>query len=159
MMREKDMVLKFEAAGQTILAGGDYDFKILTAEGFEAVSYTHLSAQVDRVLQQSSGAVDEISFQLEQKTKGARNLFHNEVINGKKATGFDGLDAMLTGASTEYNKDGLLDISTSALMDSSYQYFLDMLDEFISGLDGKPDFLMCNSKLATKMCIRDRMGR
>ena len=109
------------------------------------------SAQVDRVLQQSSGAVDEISFQLEQKTKGARNLFHNEVINGKKATGFDGLDAMLTGASTEYNKDGLLDISTSALMDSSYQYFMDMLDEFISGLDGKPDFLMCNSKLATKI--------
>lgn len=107
------------------------------------------SAQVDRVIQKTSGAVDEISFQLEQKTIATANLFHNEVINGKKATGFDGLDVLLTGASTEYT-DGI-DISTSALLDTNYQYFLDQLDEFLSGLQGKPDMLMCNTKLATKI--------
>lgn len=106
-------------------------------------------AKVDRVLQASSGALDEISFQLEQKTIATANLFHNEVINGKKATGFDGLDVLLTGASTEYT-DGI-DISTSALLDTNYQYFLDQLDEFVSGIAGKADMLMCNTKLATKL--------
>lgn len=117
------------------------------------------SGQVDRVLQQTSGAINEISFQLNQKAIGAKNLFHNAVINGDATTHtdeFDGLDVMLTGQSTEFNTAAAIDLSTSALVDTNYQVFLDMLDEFLSGLDGKPSLLMGNSKLMTKIraCAR-----
>lgn len=42
------------------------------------------SFQVDRVLQNTSGAVDELAFQLEQKIKAVANEFHYLVINGKR---------------------------------------------------------------------------
>lgn len=112
------------------------------------------SAQVDRVIQSTSGVINEIDFQLKEKVKGATNLFHNSVINGdatSKIDEFDGLDVMLTGSSTEYNKTTAIDISTSGLLDGNYQTLLDMLDEFLSDFDGKPTMLMCNSKLAVKI--------
>lgn len=117
------------------------------------------SANVDRVIQATSGAVGEIEFQLKQKVKGASNLFHYSVINGDKTTKeneFDGLDVMLTGKSTEYNTDGIIDLSTSATMDANYKTFLDMLDEFLSEFDGQLDMLMGNAKLMTKIrsCAR-----
>ena len=57
------------------------------------------SFQVDRVIQATAGAVDELSFQAEQKIKATANEFHYYAINGTKdasgtgyATGtFDGL--------------------------------------------------------------------
>ncbi|RGX53777.1 phage capsid protein [Anaerotruncus sp. AF02-27] len=112
------------------------------------------SAQLDRVLQNTSGAVNEMDFQLKQKVLGARNLFHYKVINGDATTHtdeFDGLDVMLTGSSTEFNTTTAIDLSTSAQLDSNYQTFLDMLDEFLSAFDGKPGMLMGNSKLITKI--------
>ncbi|WP_195376732.1 major capsid protein [Anaerotruncus rubiinfantis] len=112
------------------------------------------SAQLDRVLQDTSGAVNEMDFQLKQKVLGARNLFHYKVINGDATTRtdeFDGLDVMLTGSSTEFNTTTAIDLSTSAQLDSNYQTFLDMLDEFLSAFDGKPGMLMGNSKLITKI--------
>ena len=87
---------------------------------------------MDRVIQSTSGAINEIEFQLREKVKGATNLFHNSVINGDTTTKtdeFDGLDVMLTGSSTEYNTEAALDISTSALLDTNYQTLLDMLDD------------------------------
>ncbi len=65
--------------------------------------------EVDRVIQSTSGSVSEMAFQLQQMIKAATNKFHYVVINGDSAKNpeeFDGLDAMLTGSSTEY-KDGL----------------------------------------------------
>lgn len=57
------------------------------------------SFKVDRVIAETSGAVDELAFQVEQKVKATANYFHNCVINGcAAATGtgyvtgtFDGL--------------------------------------------------------------------
>lgn len=112
------------------------------------------NAQVDRVLQATSGAVNEIEFQLREKVKGATNLFHHTVINGDAAVNgneFDGLDVMLTGSSTEYNTVAAIDISSSAQLDTNYKTLLDMLDEFLSGMDGKPTMFMGNSKLMTKL--------
>ena len=43
------------------------------------------SFSVDRVLQNTSGAVDELAFQLEQKIKATSNEFHYLAINGKAA--------------------------------------------------------------------------
>lgn len=62
--------------------------------------------KIDRVLINTSGAVDELDFQLKEKIKGAINLFHNTVINGDETIDekeFNGLNVMLAGSSTEYN--------------------------------------------------------
>lgn len=112
------------------------------------------SAQLDRVIQSTSGAVNEMDFQLREKVKGATNLFHYTTINGdatQEEDSFDGLDVMLTGSSTEYNTGAPLDISTSAALDSNYKTLLDMLDEFLSEFDGNPGMLMGNAKLMTKI--------
>lgn len=44
-----------------------------------------------------------------------------------------------------------IDISTSALLDSNYNALLDELDTFIALLAAKPDVLMMNSKMLTKV--------
>lgn len=112
------------------------------------------SFQIDRVLANSSGAVDEIDFQLKEKIKAATNLFHYSIINGNSTTDekqFDGLDKLLVGSSTEFNKESHIDLSTSEALDTNYKEFLDLLDAFISELDGKPSMLMGNTKLMTKI--------
>ena len=109
---------------------------------------------LDRVIINTSGAVDELQFQLQQKIKAATNLFHYTVINGDSAVdelAFDGLDKALVGTSTEIGTDRVLDLSTTAALDENYVEFLDELDNFLAELDGKPTFLMGNSKLMTKI--------
>lgn len=112
--------------------------------------------EIDRVLIGTSGAVDELAFQAEQKVKATSNYFNNLTINGSKASSgtgvlntFDGLDKLLTGAETEITS--AVDISTSAKMDSSYNALLDEVDAFLSTLDGKPSMLLMNEKMLTKM--------
>lgn len=115
------------------------------------------SFKVDRVLAKTSGAVDELAFQCEQKIKATANYFHNLVINGTKAasgTGFvlntfDGLKKLLAGTDTEITS--AVDVSTSALMDEHYNALLDEVDAFLSTLDGKPSMLLMNNKMLTKM--------
>lgn len=111
------------------------------------------ASQVDRVLQAASAA-GEIEFQLRQKTIAARNLFHYAAINGGLTSDvkeFDGLSKLLKGKSTEFTPTSGVDLSTSATLDTNYKSMLDMLDEFLSGLDDKPDFLMGNSKLIARL--------
>lgn len=112
--------------------------------------------QIDRVLIGTSGAVDELAFQTEQKIKATSNYFNNLVINGNKAstgTGvtntFDGLDKLLTGTETEITS--AVDVSTDALMGTNYNALLDEVDAFLSELDGKPSMLLMNNKMLTKM--------
>ena len=113
--------------------------------------------EIDRVIAETSGAVDEIDFQLKEKTKAGANYFHNLVINGTSAasgagyaTGtFDGLKKLLTGSSTEYTSE--TDISTSALMDDNYNALLDEIDAFISKLAEKPSILLMNNQMLTKV--------
>lgn len=109
---------------------------------------------VDRVIQDTSGSLNEMKFQLEEKIKAARNYFHYLVINGDSATNedeFDGLDAILTGTSTEFNDARGFDLSTSGMIDTNYKSFLDILDNFLSGLDGKPDMLLGNSQMVNRI--------
>ena len=107
------------------------------------------SFQVDRVIQSTSGAIDQLVFQADEKVKAVSNFFTNAVINGTNATTFDGLKALLTGSSTEYTATS--DLTTSANIDANYQHFLDELDEFISGLDGGADMLIMNRKMLGKL--------
>lgn len=153
---------------------------------------------LDRVIINTSGAVDELDFQMQEKIKAAINLFHYTVINGnstKNEDEFDGLDKLVAGSSTDYNtkveykltsdtalvsgkeyytKSGsnyakvtspvvdsiatyyekilpYIDLSDSDKMDENYKVFLDMMDDFMSKMDGKPDMLLMNSKMKTKM--------
>lgn len=118
--------------------------------------------QIDRVIASMGGIVDEVDLQTKQKVKAAQALFNDTFINGDSATdskAFDGLDKALTGSSTEYNggsSDSVIDLSTSSAITANYMLFLDMLDEFLSGLDGTPSFLGMNSKMAAKLraCAR-----
>lgn len=115
------------------------------------------SFEIDRVIAQTSGAIDEIDFQIKEKTKAGSNYFHNLVINGTSAASgagyvvgtFDGLKKLLSGSETEFTSES--DISTSALLDENYNAFLDELDAFISSLAAKPDILLMNNKMLTKV--------
>lgn len=127
--------------------------------------------EVDRVIQDTSGAIDELVFQADEKIKATANFFTHCVINGTapdtaatgKATGkatdtaatdkaagtFDGLNKLLAGSSTEYTATA--DLSTSENVTANYNKFLDELDEFISCLDGMPDMLIMNRKMLSKL--------
>lgn len=115
--------------------------------------------QIDRVIANMGGIVSEVELQQAQKIKAAQALFNDTFINGDigaDSKAFDGLDKALTGSTTEYNTDGVIDLSTSELVTQNYQYFLDMLDEFLGGLDGTPSCIMGNNKLIAKLraCAR-----
>lgn len=114
--------------------------------------------EVDRVIQDTSGAIDELVFQADEKIKATANFFTHCVINGTaagaagpgKATGtFDGLNKLLAESSTEYTASA--DLSTSEQVTANYDQFLDELDEFISCLDGMPDMLLMNRKMLSKL--------
>lgn len=116
------------------------------------------SFDVDRVIQDTSGAIDELVFQADEKIKATANFFTNCVINGtdkgeagpgKTAGTFQGLKQLLAGSSTEY--EATADLSTSANVTANYNQFLDELDEFISTLDGMPDMLLMNRKMLSKL--------
>lgn len=109
--------------------------------------------EIDRVIAQSAGAIDEVDLQLKQKIKSAVNLFHYIVINGDTAVNakaFDGLDVILTGSDTEYNTTAI-DLSTQAKIVDNGLAFLGKLDDFLALLDGKPSFLMGNSKMINRL--------
>lgn len=117
---------------------------------------------VDRVIENTSGAVDEIAFQLREKVKATTNYFHNLVINGSSAsTGagyvtntFDGLRKSLAGKSTEITST--IDLSDSSKLDANYAAFLDELDELVHKVDGKPSLLLMNGDMLLKVraCAR-----
>ena len=115
------------------------------------------SFQGDRVLQNTSGAADELACQAEQKIKATSNYFHNLVINGTSAASgagfvpntFDGLKKLLSG--TENEITGQISLTTSEELDSNYNAFLDEMDAFISTLDGTPSMLLMNRDMLIKL--------
>lgn len=110
--------------------------------------------EVDRVISNMGGILQEVTLQLQQKIKAASALFNDTVINGDSAVdanAFDGLDKALTGSSTEFIPGAAIDLSTSAAVDANYKAFLDVLDEFLMGLDGTPSFIGGNIKAIAKL--------
>lgn len=112
------------------------------------------SFELDRVLAQTSGAVDEIEYQVTEKVKGTISTFNNAVINGDESTDanvFDGLSVALLNSSTEKNTEAYVDLSTSEALDSNYKNFMDMMDEFFALLMAKPSFILCNDKMKARL--------
>lgn len=111
------------------------------------------SFEIDRIIAGMGGIVDEVAWQANQKVKAASALFSDTIINGNTSTDedvFDGLDVALTGSATEVTPTAI-DLSTSANVTTNYMAFLDTLDEFLSNLDGTPDALLVNAKMAAKL--------
>lgn len=102
------------------------------------------SFEIDRVLADTDGAVNEIEFQIDEKVKATANEFHNAAINGGS-----GLKNALKGTENEFTSQ--VDISTSALLDENYSELLDELDALISAVDGKPSMLLMNGAMLTKV--------
>lgn len=108
--------------------------------------------EIDRIIAGMGGIVDEVAWQSSQKVKAASALFSDTIINGNSSVDedvFDGLDVALTGSDTEVTTS--IDLSTSDLVTTNYVAFLDVLDEFLLGLDGTPDALLVNGKTASKL--------
>lgn len=112
------------------------------------------SYQIDRVISNMGGIIDEVTLQSQQKIKAASALFNDTVINGDSAIdgkAFDGLEKAITGSSTEYKPAAVIDLSTSAAVDTNFKAFLDQLDEFLMTLDGTATALMGNIKMIAKL--------
>src|SRR5699024_5712134 len=113
--------------------------------------------QIDRVLQNTSGAADELAFQAEQKIKATANYFHNLTINGTSESSgegyipntFDGLKKLLSGTANEITSQ--VSLKTSAELDSNYNAFLDEMDSFLSCLDGSASLLLMNRAMLVKL--------
>ena len=115
--------------------------------------------KIDRVIADMGGIVDEVDLQTKQKVKAAQALFNDTFINGDAGVdskAFDGLDKALTGSSTEFYKDSVIDLSTSDKVTTNYMQFLDLIDEFLMTMNGTPSFLGMNNKMVAKLraCAR-----
>ena len=106
--------------------------------------------QLDRVLQNTSGAADEMAFQAEQKIKATANYFHNMVVNGDTEKGeFDGLRKLLSGTANEISS--AVALTTSQQLDENYNAFLDEMDAFLATLDGTASMLLMNTQMLIKL--------
>ena len=118
--------------------------------------------KIDRVIDDTSGALREMNFQMQEKIEGAINLFNYNFINGNSSSNpkeFDGLKKLLEGSDTEYKLEEAIDLSTEAAIEQNKDYFIDVLDDFLSTLKGKPDMLIGNSKLIGKIkSVARRLG-
>nr|DAE37672.1 MAG TPA: major capsid protein [Bacteriophage sp.] len=115
------------------------------------------SFELDRVIQNTSGAVDELAFQAQQKIKATANYFHNLVINGTSAASgagyvtstFDGLRKLLNGTSNEMSTD--IDLSDASKLDSNSNAFIDQLDALVHAVDGNVSMLLMNADMLLKV--------
>lgn len=108
------------------------------------------SFQIDRVLAQTDGAVDEVAYQLSEKSKATVGRYQYLFINGKGsvATEFDGLNELLKGADTEFDASA---IDISVVDEDSADALVEALDNAIAEMDGKPTHIIANSKAITKI--------
>ena len=121
------------------------------------------SYQIDRVIQKNETQVlNHIEFQSKQKIQASNALFHDWFINGDSAVdtkAFDGLDKAITGSSTEYTPGSIIDLSSSAAMDTNWKIFLDAMRTLRARLDGTPSVWLMNIDLYGRFqSVMDRAG-
>ncbi|MFE4057406.1 major capsid protein [Streptomyces sp. NPDC059096] len=122
------------------------------------------SFQVDRVIARiGPAASNAVTLNMQQKIKAARATFQDAVINGDVATdedSFDGLDKALSGSSTEFRLDTVTDWTDFDTDARAEQKALDILDEWLSMLDGAPSLVIGNSTaLARVRALARRAGQ
>lgn len=125
------------------------------------------SFQVDRVIQNTSGAVNEIEFQLQEKIKAARNLFHYTVVNGNTASStpagyikskFDGIRKLVAGSTTEVDAKGINLYGVSNI-EANVSEFVLLINQWLQKFAEKPDMLLMNGDMIAIMeFIGQKMG-
>lgn len=146
---------KTEAGAAVRGINGEYEANEATTERVVTnLAIMGGSYKIDRVIAKASkGAfVDQVEYQSAKKVKATKNEFSNMIINGDvsaDANGFDGLDKILAGSSTEVT--ATVDLSTSALVDQNASAFVDELEEVLSKMDGQADFLIGNTAAINKV--------
>lgn len=114
------------------------------------------SFEMDRTQIGTARYGNRIAFQLGQKIQATRALFNQLFINGDSAavaTQFDGLAKALAGSSTEVTNGTatLVDLSSSANLDSNYKAFVDRMFDFFALLDGTPHALLMNRSMHSRL--------
>ncbi|MGW0756135.1 major capsid protein [Streptomyces sp. NPDC002814] len=122
------------------------------------------SFEVDRVIARIGPAASSaVTLNMQQKIKAARTTFQDAVINGDVATNedsFDGLDKALSGSSTEFRLGAVTDWTDFDTDPRAEQKALDILDEWLSLLDGAPTLVIGNSTaLARVRALARRAGQ
>lgn len=110
------------------------------------------SFTIDRVLKSIESKMENMDHQLKSKIKAAVGLFHDTMINGdiaSNALGFDGLDKMLVGTSTEFNTDSVIDLSNIEKLKANADVFYEALLKLINTTDA--DAIMVNEDMKTKI--------
>src|SRR5690625_3320250 len=147
--------LKTQATADTRGINTEYTPQEVTTESHSVdLAVMGGAFEVDRVIAKigpaASGAV---SLNLSQKIKATRTKFQDLVVNGDvsdDANGFDGLDKALTGSSTEMILDSPADWTDLNAPNAGHNA-LDLLDEFLSLLDGTPTVLLANRAVLAKV--------
>ncbi|MBK3576131.1 phage capsid protein [Streptomyces sp. MBT65] len=122
------------------------------------------SFEVDRVISRiGPAASNAVTLNMTQKIKAARTTFQDAVINGDTAAdedSFDGLDKALSGSSTEFRLGAVTNWTDFDTDPRAEQKALDILDEWLSLLDGAPSLVIGNSTaLARVRALARRAGQ
>lgn len=157
-------------SGGSTLTYGYTQKKLPSATAFRAINSEYAASQaqlerknvdlkvfggafeIDRVIKQAEGMFNNMAFQLEEKIRSAVGTFHNAMINGDAAVdanSFDGLDKFLVGQSTEFNADGVIDLSTMALLKENADVFYEALLKLINTTGAHA--IMVNEGMKTKI--------
>ena len=124
--------------------------------------------KLDRILAHlGQRRTDEMAFQTSEMIKGSKVTFSDQLVNGDHsvdAAGFDGLDVALTGSVTEFfpNASTFYADWSAATLDTVDEAITasDLLDEFLSLLNGEPDALMGNRLLMNRIkALAKRAGQ
>lgn len=110
------------------------------------------SFQIDRVLKSIESKIENMDRQVNQKIKGAVQLFHDTLINGDVASnslGFDGLDKFLVGTSTETNTNSYIDLSTKVTLEANASDFYEKLRTLINKTNA--DAILVNGDMKSKI--------
>ncbi len=121
------------------------------------------SFEIDRaIINNQKGVIDHVTYQLNEKIKATRALFHDLFINGDNATNsneFDGLNKAITNSATEIVPTAAINLSTSANITTNAPVLLDTIRKLMSELSATPDVMLLNSQMyAVFQSIMDRAG-
>lgn len=113
------------------------------------------SFSIDRALKDQGGVENEVAFQMAQLIKATKKGFSYYLINGAVATEdiqFDGLDTLVKKGPTDMEAEtGGFDLSTFDKVKENALRFTTVMDEWLGLFDEKPQAILCNSKMATKI--------
>lgn len=156
-MKYKYMRKVLPATAQFRKLGGEYTASMATKQEFEAMlAIMGGEVQMDRVLNKVAGKWDNLAYQITEHIRAVVSLFHYTLINGDAvstaataAPEFEGLDSMLAGTSTEFNADGVIDLSDITAVKANADEFYEALTLLIKSTDA--DALLMNTRMISKI--------